>query len=1100
MSRGMTRDKMRLVKRLRPFLVFACVLIAIVPAAAQNQFDKKPISNITITLAGGTQTDTQSVEEYKLIAREAVGEVYSTPKIRDAIEALYNTKRVDTVTVNATPTATGVDLNFDIKRKVQAQKVNVEIGTLTGDKVTEDDLLFKLNIVTPGSVITDQSLKSSADQILDYMRERGYYKSEVTYERKPLEFQNDVGVTFHVTPNEPAKVSTVTINIAGMTKPIDPTSLRLKQGELYSRDRLTADVTKIRTLLRNQKFVAPELDEPKVVYDSDANTISVAFTGKVGPTVDVVTDTAGKTAKITDQTLIPVLRDGTLDYAAIVEGERRLENHYQEQGYFFANVTPVCSATPQISDTENVPIANGTDFLCSMLASEDLSGHNVEIRYKVDLNRRLKLTEIRLRGTDKLPITEVQSVLGTQEASALGLIPVLGYGRGYTSANILSEDEQTIKSLMAGLGYRNANVHAVQGVDPTGSNLIVTFQVEEGPPTIVTDVSITGNTAIPTQELMAQLPAQIAGRNFSQARNRNAAQTLTKYYSDHGYYDARVVSSIVGQANPEPNAEQHVKVVLRVEHEGKKVVIDRVLVTGNVHTKEAAIQKAVVLEPGELLKATDVYTSEQNLYGSDAFSRVDITPRPAGDGADGTRKSDVLVSVEEKPSRLLSYGGGYSTDVGLSAFVDIRQSNFLGNLWQLGSRLQFSQRQQLVQFDFVHPRFMPDGPKRFSPLTLSVMFQRDTTVTRFFRSAFDKGTFGIVQRLDPKGNPIDTFGNKVSDPTIDRIAFSAETSRTISRASRSIIFVRARFEDVRLARVESLLIKDLLEPDKHTTISGFSTTFVRDTRRNCARKFTVLDTIAKGDAPDPCRYNATDPTNGSYVTIDYSVSLRQLGANVGFHKVQASYNFYYSPPRIPRLTLAARAIVGAASVFSNANRYTGSQFPELNGLLPVSERFFGGGANDLRGFAFEEAGPRVVIVPSGVFRNSKGDPVFLNPFTVPVGGNAIAVINIEGRVPLSNALRVVPFYDGGNVFKKASEIFNPPNPPAGNVNLNNLAARWTQTVGIGLRIKTPVGGEFGIDYARLLNPPTFLIPQQIGPPAIYILPRDHIHFRFSQAF
>jgi len=1090
------------MRRLRPFLVFVCVLIAAVAAEAQHQFEKKPIANVTVTLAGGTQTDTQSIEEYRIIAREAVGDVYSTTKIRDAIEALYNTKRVDTVTVNATPTAAGaVDLNFDIKRKVQAQKVNVEIGPTTGDKVTEDDLLFKLNIVTPGSVITDQSLKSSADQILDYMREHGYYKSEVTYERRPLEFQNDIGVTFHVTPNAPAHVSTVSINIAGLAKPIDPTSLRLKQGEFYSRDRLTADVTKIRTLLRNEKFVAPDLDEPKVVYDSDANTISVAFTGQVGPTVDVVTDTAGKTAKMTDQTLIPVLRDGTLDYAAIVEGERRLENHYQEQGYFFADIKPACFFMNDTSTTENVPIANGTDFLCSMLSSQDLSGHNVEIKYNVDLNRRHKLSEIRIRGTDKLPINEVQSVLGTQEASALGLIPVLGYGRGYTSANILSEDEQTIKSLMAGLGYRNANVHAVQGVAPNGDDLIVTFQVEEGPPTVVTDVDITGNAAIPKQELMAQLPAPIAGRNFSQARNRNAAQTLAKYYADHGYYDARVVPSIVGQANPDPNAEQHVKVVLRVEHEGKKVVIDRVLVTGNVHTKEAAIQKAVVLEPGELLKASDVYTSEQNLYGSDAFSRVDITPRPAGDTPDpGTRKSDVIVSVDEQKSRVQTYGGGYSTDVGLSAFTDVRLSNFLGNLWQLGSRLQFSQRQQLVQFDFVDPRFMHDGPKRFSPLTLSLMYQRDTTVTRFFRSAFDKGTFGIVQRLDAKGNPIDTFGQKVSNPTIDRIAFTAETSRTISRASRSIIFFRARFEDVRLAHVESLLIKDLLIPDQRTTISGFSTTFVRDTRKNCATKFSVLDTIAKGDPVEPCRYNAIDPTNGQYVTIDYSVSLRTLGANVGFHKVQASYNFYYSPPKIPRLTLAARALIGAGSVFSNANRYTGSQFPELNGLLPVSERFYGGGANDLRGFAFEEAGPRVVIVPTGVFRNAKGDQVFLNPFTVPVGGNAIAVVNLEGRIPISNALRIVPFYDGGNVFRKASEIFNPPNPPAGNVNLNNLAARWTNSVGLGLRIKTPVGGEFGIDYARTLNPSRFMIPQQSGPPALYVLPKDHIHFRFSQAF
>ncbi|HTH51613.1 MAG TPA: BamA/TamA family outer membrane protein, partial [Pyrinomonadaceae bacterium] len=195
-----------------------------------------------------------------------------------------------------------------------------------------------------------------------------------------------------------------------------------------------------------------------------------------------------------------------------------------------------------------------------------------------------------------------------------------------------------------------------------------------------------------------------------------------------------------------------------------------------------------------------------------------------------------------------------------------------------------------------------------------------------------------------------------------------------------------------------------------------------------------------------------------------------------------------------------RVIIGAGSVFKGGDRYTGSPYPFLNGSLPISERFFAGGANNLRGFEFEEAGPRVVVVPTGIFHNEKGEPVYLDPFTVPFGGNAIAVVNLEGRIPLSKALRVVPFYDGGNVFRRARDIFKAPDPPPGDINLQNQAARWTHTVGLGFRIKTPVGGEFGFDYGRLLNPPVFLIPQGVGGPALYKLHQDHLHFRFSQAF
>ena len=150
----------------------------------------------------------------------------------------------------------------------------------------------------------------------------------------------------------------------------------------------------------------------------------------------------------------------------------------------------------------------------------------------------------------------------------------------------------------------------------------------------------------------------------------------------------------------------------------------------------------------------------------------------------------------------------------------------------------------------------------------------------------------------------------------------------------------------------------------------------------------------------------------------------------------------------------------------------------------------------MRGFDFEEAGPRVVVIPEGVFRNSEGEIVTLNPFTIPFGGNAMAIVNLEARIPLTDSVRAVPFYDGGNVFRRVGDIFDPPDVPAGDAVRQNLRALWTHTVGLGLRLKTPVGGELGVDFGYLLNPPRFVI----GPGEIYQLRREQIHFRFSQAF
>src|SRR6185503_18385750 len=139
----------------------------------------------------------------------------------------------------------------------------------------------------------------------------------------------------------------------------------------------------------------------------------------------------------------------------------------------------------------------------------------------------------------------------------------------------------------------------------------------------------------------------------------------------------------------------------------------------------------------------------------------------------------------------------------------------------------------------------------------------------------------------------------------------------------------------------------------------------------------------------------------------------------------------------------------------------------------------------------------------------EGKILRLNPFTVPIGGNAMVVSNLEARVPVSRNVQVVPFYDGGNVFSSISDIFSPrPIIPTGNfvqdVNLQNLRTRWTHTVGAGIRIKTPLGGALAVDYGLLVNPPEFLIPQNLNTltptTSIFRLHRGQFQFRFTQTF
>ena len=272
----------------------------------------------------------------------------------------------------------------------------------------------------------------------------------------------------------------------------------------------------------------------------------------------------------------------------------------------------------------------------------------------------------------------------------------------------------------------------------------------------------------------------------------------------------------------------------------------------------------------------------------------------------------------------MSYGGGFSTDFGANGFFDIRHVNLFGNLWQGGARVKVSQRQQLVQFDFFNPRFLRDGSKTVSRRSrsraLSARFDRDAVLSarRSIKARSASSSASTRTAIRSTNSARDA-----GDPTINRFAVSTETNRTISRKARSIFFLRYRFEDVRLFKIESLLIKDLLRPDSRTRISGFGVTFVRDTRRNCLIKYSMLELIAKGDPPDQCKYSATDPTNGHYMTADYNVSLARAGCEYRLSKVSDERELLLHDSRVlQNTTLAARGILGVGGVFSGGDRFT----------------------------------------------------------------------------------------------------------------------------------------------------------------------------------
>ncbi len=695
--------------------------------------------------------------------------------------------------------------------------------------------------------------------------------------------------------------------------------------------------------------------------------------------------------------LLPIKKSGYSPSLARL-GERNLTDYLQEQGYFFATVSYRC-----------VPA--------------DCSAPNLRVIYNVQPDQRHAIKEIRIEGTDRISLGDIRGQFQSQTASIFGGIPFLrklpligGYARGITSDDRLQHDREVIRRRMVNQGFRSTRVDSRLATKAESADLVVIFDVKEGPRSIISGVAIKGNAVVTSSTLRETVPIK-DDDPFSVTKLRQGTQNIRKFYTDRGYLAAIVELNLMNLP------DDRVRVTYNVT-EGSRSVASEVLITGQTKTREDSIRRFLPFKPGDTLTPEVIRSTQRDLYATGAFREINIRTDPVG--GDDANARRVTVGVTEAKPLLFVYGTGYSTDDGPRGLVQLSNTNLFGRVNTASARMRVSGREQFGQISYIDLR---PFETRWAT-TVSAYYDRNTDLQSIVRQVIVDG--------EVENGPTQSYG-------INRYVAFIQTERKLSE----IFSVRFRYnyEDSRLSNVQNIPIAEIGRNDRPIRLGLVSAGFTHDTRDS-----------------------ALNPTRGQLFSADHSIAARSLGGNEAFNRFFGNYQYYRTLPQSTPLlrdsVLAAAVRIGLADPFKVT--VTGT-FDDK--LLPISERFFAGGATTLRGFRFEQAGPQAVLEP-----RFPGEL----PALVAVGGNALTIFNFELRYPLTRRFRVVPFYDLGNVFPLVSDI---------------RFGGMTNTIGLGLRINTPIG-PIGIDYGYLLDPPSFVTASG----AVLRQPSSAFHIRFGQSF
>ena len=703
--------------------------------------------------------------------------------------------------------------------------------------------------------------------------------------------------------------------------------------------------------------------------------------------------------------LLPVMTQGFSRSLARL-GERRLLNHLQEKGYFFAEVKSRC-----------VP--------------DNCSGEGLQLFYDIEPGERYKLRDVRFEGVALSHAQDLAGELESQPANLLASVPFVrnlpligGLQRGLTSNELIKGDVDTIERALLDRGFRDARVTSRYAVTED-NGLVVVFNIEEGPQSRVTDVVIKGNAILTAGDLLYQVPI---GQDdiFSLTQAAAGTQRIKQQYAQEGFLQANAELEVIELAPDRVRLQYNV-------NEGMQAKVGEIEVAGVSRARINWVRRYYDFKKGDVLTPHKIRNTQRDLYATGAFREVGLRTELL-DPDKGTQR--VTLNLTEAKPWLFVYGAGYSTDDGARGLIEVTDNNIAGTLDSLTLRLRGSRREQFSQLLFTDLR--PFGMKL--PTTVSVFYNRNNNLLPFTRRR-ELLTDGTVQDVPNTS----TFG-------LQRFAFFTQTEHKLNQQT-SLRF-RYNFERANLFNFEQ----------------SFPQTEV--TRNERAVRLGILAVGITRDTRD----NLLMPTKGQLVSADHQLASNYLGGNESYNKFFANYQRFHTlsakTPVLKDSTLAFAARLGLAAMFKTADRNGDGVISQSEQRLPISERFFSGGATTLRGFRFETAGPQGVLEPRPGTRDL--------PTLVPLGGDALALFNFELRYPLTQQLRLVPFYDVGNVFYRVKDL------------------RWsgmTNTVGLGLHFSTPLG-PIGVDYGFLIDPPSFVTASG----AILRQPRGALHIRFGQTF
>ena len=596
-----------------------------------------------------------------------------------------------------------------------------------------------------------------------------------------------------------------------------------------------------------------------------------------------------------------------------------------------------------------------------------------------------------------------------------------------------------IEDLYKEKNYYNVKVsYNVQELDNNQADLI--FVIDEGKKSYIKQIHFEGNQAYTPKQLKKVMKTSEKGfwswitssGDMKSEDLKQDAELLTSYYHNNGYLDAKV---------GEPTVEfrdNWIYISVKID-EGSRFKVGDVKIVGDMIKPEADLYKKIKIAKGQYFSRetlrNDIITLG-DIYSEEGYAFADITPKIDHD------REKLLVNITFTISKgnlvyfegITITGNTKTRDKVIRRELDIyEQELFNGKKLKDGvknlQRLDYFEDVKVNTNKGSEPdKMLLDIELKEKPTgTFSVGGGYSTVENMFVvGSITQRNLFGRGETLQFKseiGGTITKYGVSFVEPWLFDIPLTAGVDvydQTTNYDVYDLDSIGATFHlGYKIFDFTRAFISYGYDVSNMTDMVSISVT---------PEMLQMAGVHTTSSLTPSIRYDSKDkpfnPTEGTVASVSVQYAGEFLGGDVGFTKYIADLGRYF-----PLFWDTVGYLHGRVGYLQD---HPGE-------LLPYYDRFYLGGINSIRGFAWDQLSPK----------DSAGNPI---------GGNKFVQFNTEYIFPVIKdvGLMGLVFFDTGNLYNEDQDI--------------DLTA-LRKTAGFGIRWYSPMG-PLRLEDGFILDPHT----------------------------